>query len=134
MQIDLLLKELNFRTARSSGPGGQHVNKVATKVEVLFNVYESSALTENEKELLKERLSQRISEKGILIVKDESTRSQHRNKTLVIDKLIALLQENLKIRRPRKQTKIPKNVIEKRLKAKKLKALRKQDRKPPKWD
>ena len=134
MQIDLLLKELNFRTARSSGPGGQHVNKVATKVEVLFNVYESNALTENEKELLKERLSQRISEKGILIVKDESTRSQHRNKTLVIDKLIALLQENLKIRRPRKQTKTPKNVIEKRLKAKKLKALRKQDRKPPKWD
>ncbi len=134
MQIDLLLKELNFRTARSSGPGGQHVNKVATKVEVLFNVSESNALTENEKELLKERLSQRISEKGILIVKDESTRSQHRNKTLVIDKLIALLQENLKIRKPRKQTKIPKNVIEKRLKAKKLKALRKQDRKPPKWD
>ncbi len=134
MQVEALLKELNFRTARSSGPGGQHVNKVATKVEVLFNVFESEALTEKEKELLKERLSHRISEKGLLIVKDESTRSQHKNKTLAIDKLIALFRENLKVKTPRKKTKVPKNVIEKRLKAKKDKALKKQNRKPPKLD
>ncbi|MBX2827199.1 MAG: aminoacyl-tRNA hydrolase [Flavobacteriaceae bacterium] len=134
MHVDTLLKELTFRTARSSGPGGQHVNKVATKVEVLFNVLESHALTANEKELLKERLHRRISEKGLLIVKDESTRSQHRNKTLAIDKLIQLLRRHLKTQAPRKQTKVPKSVIEKRLKAKRQKALKKQNRKPPKWE
>ncbi|MDC8002750.1 alternative ribosome rescue aminoacyl-tRNA hydrolase ArfB [Aureisphaera galaxeae] len=134
MQVDVLLKELQFRTARSSGPGGQHVNKVSSKVEVLFHVWDSEALTEKEKELLKERLSHRISEKGFLIVKDESNRSQHRNKAFAIDKLVELLREHLKVRTPRKRTKIPKSVIEKRLKAKHQKALKKQNRKPPKWD
>ncbi|GAB5398723.1 MAG: alternative ribosome rescue aminoacyl-tRNA hydrolase ArfB [Aureisphaera sp.] len=134
MQIDVLLKELSFRTARSSGPGGQHVNKVATKVEVLFNVWDSHALTETEKDLLRERLAHRISDKGILVVKDESTRSQHRNKTAAIDKLIVLLRENVKVRAPRKRTRVPKSVIEKRLKSKKQKALKKQNRKPPKME
>lgn len=131
MNIDQLLKELTFKSMRSSGPGGQHVNKTSSKVEVSIDIPASLALTDSEKALLEKRLGNRISSEGILSLQSSESRSQHRNKTLVIDKLISLLKENLIIRKKRKKTRPSRAVIEKRLKAKKHQALKKENRKPP---
>lgn len=133
MNVSVLLTELTFKAVRSSGPGGQHVNKTASKVEVIFYIDTSEALTDDEKQRLNERLKGRISADGKLSVQSSASRSQHKNKALAIDKLIALLSENLKTSKPRKKTKPSRASIEKRLKAKRNQALRKENRKPPKW-
>lgn len=131
MNIEVLLTELNFKAMRSSGPGGQHVNKTASKIEVSFNIEESKALSDDEKKLLLERLNPRISSEGVLSLQCSESRSQHRNKTIVVDRLIELLQQNLKVSKPRKKTKPSKSSVEKRLKAKRLLAYKKLHRKPP---
>lgn len=131
MNIEVLLTELNFKAMRSSGPGGQHVNKTASKIEVSFNIEESKALSDDEKKLLLERLNPRISSEGVLSLQCSESRSQHRNKTIVVDRLIELLQQNLKVSKPRKKTKPSKSSVEKRLKAKRLHAYKKLHRKPP---
>ena len=82
-----LIKELKFKAIRSSGSGGQHVNKVASKVELQFDVQNSSLLNEEEKEILLEKLKNRLSKEGILVLQCGESRSQHKNKTLVIDRL-----------------------------------------------
>ncbi len=134
MNIEVLINELNFKAVRSSGPGGQHVNKTATKVEVSLNINNSFAFSEKEKEILLKKLKTKISSEGILLLSCGETRSQHRNKAIVIDRLIELLKENLKRSKPRKKTKPSKRAIEKRLTAKKNQALKKINRKPPKID
>ncbi|WP_310991432.1 alternative ribosome rescue aminoacyl-tRNA hydrolase ArfB [Aequorivita marina] len=134
MKIETLISELNFKAVRSSGPGGQHVNKTASKVEVSFNLNTSQALSDREKDRLRSKLSSKISSEGIITVQCGETRSQHRNKAIVIERLIALLQENLKVAKPRKKTKPSKGAIERRLKSKKKTAMKKANRKPPKID
>jgi len=134
MVVDKVLSELKFKAIRSSGPGGQHVNKTASKVEVSFNVNESEALSEVEKQRIKSKLDSRITLEGILILQCGETRSQHRNKTIVIERLLNLLQQNLKIAKPRKKSKPSKGSIERRLKSKKQQALKKSNRKPPSLD
>jgi len=134
MNIEVLLTELNFKAVRSSGPGGQHVNKTATKIELSIAIKDSFAFSEGEKETLLKKLKTKISSEGILQLSCGETRSQHRNKAIVIDRLIELLTENLKKRKPRKKTKPSKSSIEKRLKTKKNVALKKTNRKPPKID
>jgi len=134
MQLQVLLSELKFKAVRSSGPGGQHVNKTSSKVEVTFNVFESEAFTEEEKERLKERQKKRITQEGNLILSSSATRSQHKNKTKVIERLIKLIEDSLKVSKPRKKTKPSKGAIEKRLKSKKQNALKKANRKPPKTE
>lgn len=134
MQTEIILKELQFKAVRSSGPGGQHVNKTASKVEISFNIVASDGLTASEKRLLKTRLATRITSEGILSLQNSESRSQHRNKKMGVEQLIALLQKNLKVAKPRKKTKPSKGAIEKRLKAKKNKALKKSNRKPPNLD
>lgn len=134
MQINVILKELSFKAIRSSGPGGQHVNKTASKVEVSFNVFTSEGLTEAEKELLKGKLNTKITTAGFLILQCGQSRSQHRNKTIVIQRLLTLLTANLKVAKKRKKTKPSRGAIEKRIKAKKNKAIKKVNRKPPKLD
>jgi len=131
MQTEIILKELQFKAVRSSGPGGQHVNKTASKVEVYFNLFDSEGLTEGEKKLLKARLATRINSEGILSLQNSETRSQHRNKKMSIEQLIALLQENLKVAKPRRKTKPTRGAVEKRLQSKKKRALKKTNRKPP---
>lgn len=133
MNVSVLLTELTFKAVRSSGPGGQHVNKTASKVEVIFYIDTSEALTDDEKQRLNERMKGRVSADGKLSVQSSRSRSQHKNKALAIDKLIVLLTENLKTSKPRKKTKPSRASIEKRLKAKRNQALRKENRKPPKW-
>ena len=134
MNIEILIRELNFKAVRSSGPGGQHVNKTASKVEVSLNVKDSVAFSETEKELLLNKLKSKISSEGVLQLSCGETRSQHRNKVRVIDRLIELLKNNLKKTKPRRKTKPSKSAIEKRLKSKKNLALKKVNRRPPKID
>ncbi len=132
MNTEILLRELVFKTMRSSGPGGQHVNKTSSKVEMSLHVEDSLAFTEIEKETLLKKLHAKISSEGILKISCGETRSQHRNKAIVIDRLIELLKKSLKKLKPRKKTKPSKKAIEKRLKAKKRQALKKSNRKLPK--
>ena len=134
MKIDVILNELKFKAVRSSGPGGQHVNKTASKVEVSLDIKDSLAFSENEKESLLNKLKSKLSSEGILKLSCGETRSQHRNKTIVIDRLIELLTKSLIKSKHRKKTKPSKSSIEKRLKLKKDQALKKASRKPPKID
>lgn len=134
MQLDILLKEINFKAIRSSGPGGQHVNKSSTKIELSFHIESSEALNEIEKQRLLLKLKARISQDGLLLLQCGETRSQYRNKAIVIERLVNLLKTNLKIAKPRKKTKPSKGTIERRLKIKKGQALKKSNRKRPELD
>ena len=131
MNVEILLTELGFKGIRSSGPGGQHVNKTASKVEVTFDLESSLALSEIEKERLRNKLSSKISSEGIINLQCGETRSQHRNKAIIIERLVELIQQNLKVVKMRKKTKPTKSAIERRLKTKKGQALKKTFRKPP---
>lgn len=105
MDIKILKTELNFRTSRSSGSGGQHVNKVATRVELLFDVDDSQFLSDSQKNKIKHKLRNRINKEGILLLDCSETRSQHRNKQLVIEQFERLIREAL--RPPKRRKKIP---------------------------
>ncbi len=123
-----LLKEITFRTSRSGGKGGQNVNKVSSKVELNINIRSSSHFTEEEKELLVQKLSNRINSEGVLQVVTEEERSQLHNKEKSLDKLIVLLKKALYKPKPRKISKPKRSAIEKRLKSKQLTALKKMSR------
>ena len=131
MDAEQLIKELQFKAVRSSGPGGQHVNKTASKVEAHFHLEQSEALSEEEKIRLAKKLANRINTDGFIVMQCGETRSQHRNKALVIDRLLSLLTENLKVKKKRKKSKPSRAAIEKRLKKKKQQAMKKSNRKPP---
>lgn len=115
-----LEKEFSFRMSRSSGKGGQHVNKVSTRVELLFDVLNSEILTEQEKELVIKNLAAIISQNGILQIASQSSRSQLRNKEDAKVKFFERLEKALTVEKPRKKTKKPKSLNEKRLKDKKI--------------
>ena len=134
MNIEILLKELEYKAVRSSGPGGQHVNKTASKVEVSFQIEKSKALTEEEKEQLLFQLSNKITSEGFLKLTSSETRSQHQNKELVTERLIHLIETNRKKPKPRKKTKPSRASKEKRLTNKKEHSIKKGNRKPPKID
>lgn len=103
MNITDLHKELNFRMSRSSGSGGQHVNKVSTRVELLFDVANSQLLTDAQKALITERLANRITQEGILQLACEASRSQLQNKHKVIRKFNEWMESALKPKKkPRK--------------------------------
>lgn len=132
MNSEQLLRELEFKAVRSSGPGGQHVNKTSSKVSVQLHIANSIAFSDLEKERLLVKLKQRITTEGFIVLQCGETRSQHRNKAIVIQRLINLLSENLYVRKQRKRTKPSRLAIEKRLKNKKQLAMKKVNRKPPK--
>jgi len=130
MAIDVE-KEIKFRTSRSSGSGGQHVNKVSTKVELLFHVDNSEVLTEEQKAVIRKKLKNRISNDGWLTLSCDETRSQAKNKEIVFDRFMILINEALKPVKKRKPTKPTKTSVEKRLKEKKKKSEKKDQRKKP---
>jgi ribosome-associated protein len=134
MKEETIINELQYKAIRSSGPGGQHVNKTASKVEVSFSIMSSEGLTDPEKQRLSEKLKNRITSEGLLILQCGETRSQHRNKAIVMQRMLELLKQNLKVSKPRKKTKPSKRAIERRLKEKRERALKKSNRKPPKMD
>ncbi|MFK7773955.1 MAG: alternative ribosome rescue aminoacyl-tRNA hydrolase ArfB [Saprospiraceae bacterium] len=115
-----LEKEFSFRMSRSSGKGGQHVNKVSTRVELLFDVLNSEILTEKEKGLVIKNLAAIISQNGILQIASQDSRSQLRNKENAKVKFFEKLEKALTVEKPRKKTKKPKSLNEKRLKEKKI--------------
>jgi len=128
VNLETLRKEIVFKAVRSGGAGGQHVNKVSTKVVLYFDLEKSKAFESEIKELLIQKLQSKISQDGLIILSSDETRSQFKNKAAVWQKLILLVENQLKINKPRKETKIPRSVIEKRLKAKKINAQNKQNR------
>lgn len=103
MNWEDILRELKYKAVRSSGPGGQHVNKVSTKVEVSFDIAGSKFLNPDQKELLLNRLGSRLNSEGLLKLYASSSRSQLKNKKQVTQKLIDLLQEQLRVVAPRKK-------------------------------
>ena len=126
-----ILKSVTFKTSRSGGKGGQNVNKVSSKVELIFALDANDYLSEEEKILLKARLENRLDSEGLLHVVSQEDRSQLLNKEKTIAKLIELLKNSLHVQKKRKPTKIPKGVIEKRLKNKAYTSDRKKSRKAP---
>jgi ribosome-associated protein len=112
-------KEYEFQTSRSGGPGGQHVNKTETKVELRFHVDNSQLLSDEEKEMIKEKQRQRINNDGFLQVFAQEYRSQRQNKELAIKRFFHYLSESLKKKKKRLPTKPSKQAVEKRIKGKK---------------
>lgn len=131
MKEELILTELDYKAVRSSGPGGQHANKTATKVELSFDVYASEALNEQEKGRIFKKLSGRINKEGLLKMSSEDSRSQHTNKDIVTGNFLFELREALKKSKPRKRTKPTKASKIRRLKEKKKKSEIKASRKDP---
>lgn len=121
--------EISFKTARSGGKGGQNVNKVETAVEALWPVNSSSVFTEEEKDLIHIKLSNRINKEGYLIVRSTETRSQLENKQIAQKKMLELVNKSLIIQKKRKPSKIPKSIKEKRLESKRKTSEKKQNRK-----
>ncbi len=114
-----LSSEITVKTSRSGGKGGQHVNKVSTKVELAFDLANTHLFPEDQKALLLERLSGKLTKEGVLLIVSQSERTQLGNKRVATAKLYELLEKNLVVEKKRKPTKVPKAVIEKRLIAKK---------------
>lgn len=126
-----LLSELQYKAVRSSGAGGQNVNKVSSKVVLTFDLKNSKALTDIEKELLKVNLASRLTTESVLILNCDEDRSQLKNKEIVIKRFWELIKKGLVVPKDRKPTKIPKSVIRKRIKDKKnVSEIKKSRRKP----
>jgi len=114
-QLAVPLSELRFRFSRSGGPGGQHVNRTATRVELLFDVAHSLSLTEEQRQRLLKRLAGRIDSEGILRVAAQSERSQLRNRQEAIERLQTLLRQALYIPKRRRRSRVPRWARERRL-------------------
>ncbi|KSA12945.1 alternative ribosome rescue aminoacyl-tRNA hydrolase ArfB [Maribacter dokdonensis] len=131
MNQEQILNELQFKAIRSSGPGGQHANKVSSKVELSFQIAASDGLTERQKKRLLLKLGNKLSKEGVLILQCDESRSQHKNKDLVIKRFFKLLEKSLIVPKARKKSKPTRSSIEKRLKSKKIASLKKNNRSKP---
>ncbi|REE27759.1 ribosome-associated protein [Winogradskyella pacifica] len=131
MDVTLLKSEINYKYVRSSGSGGQHVNKVSSKAELYFDLSNSSVFNDEEKQKLSEFFNNRLTKDGVLILVCDESRSQFRNKALVTQRFLELIQEGLKEDKKRISTRVPRSVKRKRLKAKRINADKKANRKPP---
>jgi ribosome-associated protein len=121
--------EFTFTASRSSGPGGQHVNKVSTRIELRFDVGRSALLTDEEKEIIREKLAGKINNEGELIIVSQSKRSQLQNRERSVEKFYILLEKALKPKKKRKPTKPSRVSKEKRLEEKRIIAGKKSLRK-----
>ena len=131
MDTEIIIQELQFKAIRSSGAGGQHVNKVSSKVVLSFSVENSNGLSSEEKELIVKNLKSKLTKEGVLILQCDESRSQHKNKELVIDRFLKLITNGLKVPKKRKATKPSKSSVQKRLDKKKKVAFKKAFRRKP---
>lgn len=133
MDNEKIISELSFKAVRSSGAGGQNVNKVSSKVVLTFDLEASQVLSDEEKALLKDNLSSRLTSENILILNCDEDRSQIKNKEIVIKRFLEIIKRGLFVPKIRKATKIPKSVIKKRIKDKKSVSEIKKNRKRPEF-
>lgn len=123
-----LQKVITYKTSRSGGKGGQNVNKVSSKVELLFDVAGSELFTDDEKSLLASKLHNRLNKEGFVQVICDEERSQYLNKEKAIERLITLLGRALQVQKVRKPTKISKAIKAARLESKKKQSAKKENR------
>jgi len=133
MIAENLIKELKFKAVRSSGAGGQHVNKVSSKIELFFDLQNSVALSLEEKNVLLKNLSSKFTKEGVLLLNCDESRSQHKNKEIVIKRFLLLISNGLKAPKKRKFSKPTKSSILKRLDKKKKLANKKIFRRKPEF-
>ena len=131
MDKSKIIQELQFKAVRSSGAGGQHVNKVSTKIELYFDLDNSNAITKTEKERILLKLPHRLTKENMLLLQCDESRSQHKNKALAIKRFLEVLENALIITKKRRKTKPSKKAVEKRLQNKKKTALKKVNRSKP---
>ena len=120
--------ELDFTFSRSSGPGGQNVNKVNTRVTVLFNVTNNRALSQPQKKRILTKLATRADKNGVIRVVSQKFRTQKANRNAAVERLTDLINDALKKKPPRKKTKIPLKAKQKRLEEKRKRSLIKKQR------
>jgi ribosome-associated protein len=121
-----LIAECKIKATRSGGAGGQHVNKVSSRIELSFDIANSSLLTEDQKTVLLLKLKTKVTDEGVLRVTEDSDRSQHANREKAAEKFYKLLEKAFFVPKKRVKTKIPKGVIEKRIENKKKKSVTKK--------
>jgi ribosome-associated protein len=124
--LNIPLSELSFSFSRSSGPGGQNVNKVNTRVTLAFDVVHSPSLGDRQKQLISSRLASRINKNGVLRIAADSCRTQAGNRQEVLRRFVGLLRQALHEQPPRRKTRVPKRARERRLSAKKNRSRLKQ--------
>jgi ribosome-associated protein len=126
--------ELTIKATRSSGPGGQHVNKVSTRIVLEFDVDASPSLTATQKRRIREHLATRIALDGRLRIRCQRHRSQAANRREVVERFVALLQQALKPRARRVKTRVPRSERTRRLDAKRKRSEQKRRRRRPAHD
>lgn len=131
MDTEKIISELKFKAVRSSGAGGQNVNKVSSKIVLSFDLGNSKALSIEEIAILEEKLASRLTNEKILILNSDEDRSQLKNKENAIKRLLQLLRQNLVVPKERKVTKVPKAVIKKRIQNKRNLSEKKESRRKP---
>ena len=122
--------ELRFQASRAGGPGGQHVNKTSTRIEVRWNVADSPSISDDQRARILERLKRRIDTKGVLRVAAGERRSQRANREAAVGRLNTLVRGALHRRRPRKPTRPSRVARERRLERKRRRSAIKHDRRP----
>jgi ribosome-associated protein len=131
MEIQTILSEIKYKAVRSSGAGGQNVNKVSSKVVLTFDLAITQGLSEEEKLILETNLQNRLTSNLVLILNCDEDRSQIKNKEIVTKRFLDIIKRGLQVPKERKPTKIPKSVIRKRIKDKKnVSEVKKNRRKP----
>ena len=119
MKAAIVTSELNFKAVRSSGAGGQNINKVSSKIVLIYDLATSQGLDEEEKLLLQTKLKTKISQENLLILTCDEDRSQFKNKKIIIKRFFEMLEKALAKPKVRKATKISKGANEKRIQEKK---------------
>lgn len=122
------LPEIVFQTSRASGPGGQNVNKVESRAELRWHLMDSQVLTDEQKQLILEKLGPQLTADGLLLLAAQDDRSQLRNKEIVLSRFHALLLKSLHRPKPRRATKPSRGAVRKRLEGKKIQSDKKANR------